>query len=291
MHPDAAIGARRRAGRLADLAARRRPGRPVDGDRAPGRRRGARAPPGPARSRARSRRPGDSNTALRVPGSARDHARAARSPSASRRRPGRRATMRTPTGVRTPGRHHVHARARRRGPGAGPAGQARRAIQRLDQLGRRRAASRSGQTRPSSRLQRRAAPSREYQRGAGDLRPLGARPQPDGRLGHRERRGIGGGVGAPDLAEHRRDLARTGYARGPASASCARALVRRSARQRGRHEEQVALVDARQELAAQARDDRAGTSTSASAAVTSVSAGRREREVHERAVERAPARA
>ncbi len=196
--------------------------------------------------------PGDSNTALRVPGTRASTAARGR----RRARPGAPASGRRcarPPGVRTPVDIMSRRRAHRRGPGAGPAGEPRGAVQLLDQLGGgERALLRPEQSEQTP--QRRRRPRRVPARVARP-RPLLAGSQPDGGLGHRERRGIGRGVGAPDLSEHGRHRGRARPARRPEPAA-AWELSWRRAGQGGRHEEQVALVDAREELAPQPRQER-----------------------------------
>ena len=161
--------------------------------------------------------------------------------------------MRIPTGVRTP----VAIMSMRARAGA---------VQALVQPGSRTASSSAATSSASCAASRRARAAAaaslsgrgaqpEYQRRRAISRPLGARAQADDRLGHRVRRRIGAGVGAADLAEHRLDLAELAHGV-VLPVELERRLLGRHAGQRGRHVEQIALVDARQELAAQARDDR-----------------------------------
>jgi hypothetical protein len=127
----------------------------------------------------------------------RESTASAEAPSASRRS-GVPALIRSPTGcgcrwrpcpgVRAP------ARSRRSSsPGAGPRGRAR-ATSSARLSGRS-----SGQTWPSTRRMR-AEPSGVPARPR-DPRPLRPRPQPDGGLGHGERRGVGRGVRPSHLPE------------------------------------------------------------------------------------------
>ena len=195
--------------------------------------------------------PSDSNTALRVPGTVSTRLRTAVPSASSRCTSG--ANTRMPTGVRTP----VAIMSIR--PRAG-------AVQALVQPGSRVARSRpatssavvgvvsSGHTRPSA-LRTGPGAQLEYQRSRLYFGHSIARQQPDRGLGHRVRRRIGRGVGAADLAEHAGDLGELAD-RAVLAAQHRDRLVGRHAGQRGRHVQQVALVDPRQELAAELRGDR-----------------------------------
>ena len=197
----------------------------------------------PRRTPAAPRRPGDSSTALLVPGTRATTLRAGcRRASSSRagvrgddadRRPayGRRSTS-CPCGPRA-GAVHAFVQPGRR--------VAR--VERRYQLGRRGRRV-LGPERAQHAAKRGRGAQPEYQRVRATLRPLGPRQEPHGGLGHRVRRGIGGGVGAARPCRTR------SRPRGiPAIArSCWRtclATLRRHARQRRRHEQQVAFVDAR----------------------------------------------
>ncbi len=166
-----------------------------------------------------------------------------------RSRSGVRAEIRTPTGVRIPVETMSRRRPHRRGPGAPPAGQPDRPVQLLHQLG--------GGERPllgpevsEHAPQRWRCPGR-VPAGVRHPRPLLPRAQPDGRLGHRERGRVGGGVGAAHLPEDRGHLGRARQ-RVVLKSELPRELLRRCARGGGGHEEQVALVDTGEKLAAPA---------------------------------------
>ncbi len=117
------------------------------------------------------------------------------------------------------GRHHVHARARWRGPGRGPAGQAHRLVQLVDQLGGR-ARREVGPHVPQDPPQRFGRPARVPAH-APDLGPLRSRPQANRRLGHRVRRRVGAGVGAARPCRTPTRPRRTGSWRGPARTAAA----------------------------------------------------------------------
>ena len=84
--------------------------------------------------------------------------------------------------------------------------------------------------------------------------PLVPRLQVDDRLGHVQRRRIGGGVGARHLGNGERDLGK-GHEDGVLFGRDRGVLLERDARVGDRHEHQVALVERRHELAADAAAD------------------------------------
>ncbi|MEA3221166.1 MAG: hypothetical protein OZX49_02285 [Immundisolibacter sp.] len=82
--------------------------------------------------------------------------------------------------------------------------------------------------------------------------PLAARLELHGGLEHLQRRRVGGGIGAAGLAENARHL-RHGFDQAVGLLQKLTRLLRRQPRQGAWHVQQVALVQRRQELAAQAR--------------------------------------
>ena len=217
--------------------------------RAPGRRRGAPAPRRRARTSAAARRP-----ATRRPrcacGQLRTHVCTARAQRVQARR-----TRRRRCGCRRACARPVDIMSMRARAGAVQAlaqpGSARRAIQLLDELGRRRRLL-LGPEKPEHALEPAPAPSCEYQRACATL---GQSARGASRIVVST---IDNGAGSvavlarPTLPNTAADLGERGESRDPA----AQLVPRRSgvdARQRGRHEQQIALVDAGQELAAQAR--------------------------------------
>ena len=197
--------------------------------------------------------PGASNTALRVPGTRVDHVAHRRAERLEPLRDRARST-RTPTGVRTP----VAIMSMRARAGA---------VQALRQPGRLAALSSSsissavvrgvasGQTSAQHALQRRGRPARVPARGA---RIFGHSSRGRSRI-------VVSAIeyGAGSVAVSARPTLPNTVATSSnwliaksCQKSCRAACSARHARQGGRHVEEVALVDARQELAAQARDDR-----------------------------------
>ena len=247
--------------------------------------RGARAPP----ASATKRQPGLAAQAIRrrrssSPGTSqrdRAHRRAQRVQPRRRRRP----TMRMPTGVRTP----VAIMSMRARAGAVQRVASSRAGAPPDRAPRSAPPSSagvsSGHSERSSALQRARRPARVPARRARRFGHCVARLEPDGRLRHRERRRIGGGVGAarpcrtpsPPPRSSRDRPVLPARAASPACSGGTPGVVvgmksRSPSSMRGRNSPPRRRAIGRHEI-------------TASAAVTSVNVGRVEREVDERAVD------